>query len=234
MVVKILRSEALTCGPPKLDDDDDDFRLDPNLGPISSYFYRSPGVRAGCPGGLRYADVDASMYLRQINRSSSPGRPSQALGRLRQAQKQGRPWPGRVELHQKRPFQNSSYSGADAATAPGPSWLLWLLCGCCCWLLARRREGESQPNLQRRGQSTRSFGQEVELKQGTEGLSPPSRGRFISCGGSRDGPCCPNNYWPWRSGARPRVLWFSQSRLHLRGKSLPTRRVPLLVSIAAV
>lgn len=54
---------------------------------------------------------------------------------------------------------------------------------------------------------------------------PPSRGRFISCGGSRDGPCLANNYWPWRSGARPRVVWFSQSRLHQREEK-PAHRAP--------
>lgn len=54
----------------------------------------------------------------------------------------------------------------------------------------------------------------VELLQGTEWLSPPSRGRLMSCGGSRGGPCLTNNYWSRRSGARPRVVWFSQSRLH--------------------
>lgn len=67
--------------------------------------------------------------------------------------------------------------------------------------------------------------QRVELLQGTEWLSPPSRGRFISCGGSRDGPCLANNYWPWRSGARPRVVWFSQSRLHQREEK-PVHRAP--------
>lgn len=104
--------------------------------------------------------------------------------------------------------------------------LLWLAMAGSCWLsLAAREDGrkgsasfgvpEPGPMAARLlGSAGLDQSQGWSYCRGRNGSAPLAADVSFRVGGSRDGPCLANNYWPWRSGARPRVVWFSQSRLH--------------------
>lgn len=104
--------------------------------------------------------------------------------------------------------------------------LIWLAMAGSCWLsLAAREDGrkgsasfgvpEPGPMAARLlGSAGLDQSQGWSYCRGRNGSAPLAADVSFRVGGSRDGPCLANNYWPWRSGARPRVVWFSQSRLH--------------------
>lgn len=192
------------------------------------------------------------MYMLSAHQQIEPARPSITS---RQAKKQGRRashGQGAWSFVERGRFKIAARVGRINATAPRSKLalagfgLLWPALAGTGWhwqdwlapagyrLVLVKTEGRGQPAgvpapgpmaAHLLGSAGLDQSQRVELLQGTEWLSPPSRGRFISCGGSRDGPCLANNYWSWRSGARPRVVWFSQSRLHPPEKK-PAHRAP--------
>lgn len=136
---KLLRSDALTCGPPKLDDKS----WTPSLGPISSYFYRVPR-RACMQGHLLYADGEAYMYMLSAHHQIEPARPSITST---QAKKQGRRashGQGAWSFVKRARFKIAARVGQINATAPrsklalagfGWHWQKWLALAGAGWLL---------------------------------------------------------------------------------------------------
>lgn len=227
---KLLRSDALTCGPPKLDDD---CWSPEGLGLVRSsarIFIACPGEHA-CRAAQLYADGEAHMYMLSAHQQIEPARPPITSRQARNQGKRASRGQGAWSFARRGRFKIAARVGRIPQRRPGRWLLLWLLVtlallllGSCLLLLAARQDARKGSASKRdgawaNGRPRAGLGwarsiPRVELLQGTEWLSPPSRGRFISCGGSRDGPCLANNYWSRWSGARPRVVWFSQSRLH--------------------
>lgn len=100
---KLLRSDALTCGPPKLDDD----CSTPSLCPISSYFYRVPR-RACMQGRLLYADGEAYMYMLSAHQQIEPARPPITSRQAKNQGKRASRGQGAWSFARRGPFQNSS------------------------------------------------------------------------------------------------------------------------------
>lgn len=217
---------------------------------------RSARIFIACPG------MHAYMYMLSAHQQIEPAQPSRPSAHHCPSlpitgRKAGQPWPGRVELRQRGRFKIAARVEPlpqRRQVQAGLAWAALSLLGCalaalwllwpCSGLLWLQSDWRSRDRRKGRASRPRRSGPIDAVARGSinprrwsycrgrRGLSPPSRGRFISCGGALG--MAPAGRIITGHGGQGPDLALSGSpnlELHQREKSLPTGRLLLLVSV---
>lgn len=119
---KLLRSDALTCGPPKLDDD---CWSPEGLGLVRSsarIFIACPGEHA-CRAAQLYADGEAHMYMLSAHQQIEPARPPITSRQARNQGKRASRGQGAWSFARRGRFKIAARVGRIPQRRPG-RWLL--------------------------------------------------------------------------------------------------------------